>query len=80
VSLYIRDPDVDALAGELMRRLGAKSKAEVVRQALENELERTATPVALNELITKYQQKVAAIGLSDPSYDHKTHMDEGWEM
>ena len=80
MSMIIRDPVVDALAAEVMQKLGAKTKAEAIRLALENELKRGGNPVPVRELIEAYQREVAAIGLSDPSYNHKAHMDEGWEM
>lgn len=80
MSLYIQDPKVDALAGELMLRLGAKSKAEAVRRALENELKRENEKRPLAERVRKYQRAMAALGPSDPAYDHKAHMDEGWEI
>ncbi|WP_377297324.1 type II toxin-antitoxin system VapB family antitoxin [Rhizobium sp. SGZ-381] len=80
MSLYIRDPKVDALAGELMQRLGAKSKTEAVRRALENELKRENEKVPLAERVRKYQRAIAALGPADPTYDHKAHMDEDWEI
>lgn len=80
MSLYIRDSRVDALATTLMQRLGTRTKTEAVRLALENELNRTAKPVPVQNLIATYQQKLAALGPSDPSYDHKADMDEGWDM
>lgn len=80
MSLYIRDNHVDELATALMQRLGTRTKTEAVRRALENELDRTAKPVPVQNLIATYQQKLAALGPSDRSYDHKAHMDEGWDM
>lgn len=80
MSLYIRDNHVDELATALMQRLGTRTKTEAVRRALENELERTPEPVPLKELIKTYQSEVAEMGQSAPSYDHKAHMDEGWDM
>jgi antitoxin VapB len=80
VTLSIRDPQVIALANELMQRVGAKSQTDAVRLALENELKRDNEKASLTERVRKYQRAIAELGPGDPTYDHKAHMDEGWEM
>jgi antitoxin VapB len=86
VTLSIRDPHVIALANELMQRVGAKSQTDAVRLALEHALERdsraklASEKVSLADRVRKYQRAIAALGSSDPDYDHKTHMDKGWEL
>ncbi len=80
MTLSIRDPQVIALANELMQRVGAKSQTDAVRLALENELKRDNEKIPLTERIRKYQRAIAALGPSNATYDHKAHMDQGWEM
>ncbi|MBP2550378.1 antitoxin VapB [Neorhizobium galegae] len=81
MSLYIRDPKVDALAGELMQRLGAKGKTEAVRHALENELKRTPEELPLRERVKAIQDRVVArLGPASKDFDEKAYMDEMWEI
>ena len=76
--LYIRDNEVDALATELQAVSGARSKTEAVRTALQNEIKRKRAEVPLLERIAKLQERVAAMGVSDPNVDMKKYMDEMW--
>ena len=80
MSLYIRDPKVNQLADELMHRLGAKTKTEAVRVALENELKRASAELTLEERVRKIQDRVAALGPADPDFYEKTFMDKMWEI
>ena len=79
MSLYIRDPRVNELADEVMRRLGTKTKTEAVRLALENQLKRNAREVPLAERVKKYQRMIADLGPKDPCFDEKAFMDEMWD-
>jgi antitoxin VapB len=79
MSLYIRDPEVNALADEVMRRLGTKTKTEAVRYALENVLKQGHEKRSLRDRIKKYQDEIAALGPKDPAFDEKAFMDEMWE-
>jgi antitoxin VapB len=80
MSLYIRDPKVNQLADELMHRLGAKTKTQAVRVALENELKRASAELTLEERVRKIQDRVAALGPADPDFDEKAFMDDMWEI
>ncbi|MGF9565788.1 type II toxin-antitoxin system VapB family antitoxin [Neorhizobium sp. JUb45] len=79
MSLYIRDPKVNALADEVMRYLGTKTKTEAVRLALESVL-REAHEKPLKERIKPLQERYAALGPKDPDFDEKAFMDEMWEI
>ncbi|MDQ0137305.1 antitoxin VapB [Neorhizobium galegae] len=80
MSLYIRDPKVNELADEVMRRLGTKTKTEAVRVALENELKRARDELSLEERVRRLQDRIAALGPKDPNFDEKAFMDEMWEI
>ena len=80
MSLYIRDAKVNQLADELMQRIGTKTKTEAVRIALENELKRVGEEMTLEQRVRKIQDRYAALGPSDPSFDEKAFMDEMWEI
>ena len=77
--LYIRDNDVDALAGQLQKAMKAPSKTEAVRTALANELERNRARTPLMERIKKLQEEVRDLGPRDPNFDMKRFTDEMWE-
>jgi antitoxin VapB len=78
VSLYIRDKEVDELAKKAQRLLKTPTKTEAVRQALEHEIERAEKTAPLRERIKPIQDAVRAMGPSDPNFDMKKFMDEGW--
>ena len=65
--LYIRDDDVDALAGRLQRIAGTRTKTEAVRQALTHELERAESEPTLVEkalaMTRELNRKYAPTGL-----------------
>ena len=76
--LFIRDDRVDALAAELQKAIGAPSKKEAVRLALQHELERVRRAMPLRERIAKAMALADAMGPSDPEFDLKTYADEMW--
>ncbi|WP_165216760.1 type II toxin-antitoxin system VapB family antitoxin [Affinirhizobium pseudoryzae] len=81
MSLFIRDAEIDALADELMRRLGTKSKSEAVLRALQNELMRADDKRPLVDRVSRIQDRVASRLGKDPShYDDKAYMDAMWEV
>lgn len=81
MSLSIRDAEIDALATELMQRLGTKSKSEAVLLALQNELMRDDDRRPLADRVGRIQDRVAARMGSDPTrYDDKAYMDAMWEV
>jgi antitoxin VapB len=67
------------MADELMRRMGAKSKEEAVRRALENELEREKSTRTDTTKVNEIQDRVVSRMGCDPGrYDDKAYMDEMW--
>lgn len=78
MALFIRDDEVDALAAELQRVTKAATKKDAVRLALRNELERSRRKQGLLSVVEELQEKVAALGPSDPHFDMKRFMDEMW--
>ncbi|MGN7294980.1 type II toxin-antitoxin system VapB family antitoxin [Rhizobium sp. SAFR-030] len=79
MSMIIRDPVVDALAAEVMQKLGAKTKAEAIRLALENELKRGDDKALLADRVKEIQDRVVArMGSHAAAFDEKAYMDEMW--
>lgn len=76
--LFIRDPDVTAMAEELTRLTRAPSKTDAVRTALRHELERTRASVPLRQRLTRIHEKAARLGLPNREFDMKPHTDEMW--
>lgn len=86
MSLYIRDPSVDALATELQQRMGVKTKTEAVRAALERlnsqlKAEQSdGADLGRAERIARIQARVVArMGPHKQLFDEKAFMDEMWE-
>lgn len=78
MALFIRDDEVDALASELQKVTKAATKKDAVRLALRNELERTQRRRPLLAVVEELQQRVAALGPTDPDFDMKRFTDEMW--
>ena len=78
MALFIRDDEVDALAAHLQKVTKAATKKDAVRLALRNELERTRRKRALLSVVEELQEKIAALGPSDPEFDMKRFTDEMW--
>ncbi|MCX8508329.1 MAG: type II toxin-antitoxin system VapB family antitoxin [Rhodobacteraceae bacterium] len=76
--LYIRDDSVDALAGQLVKLTGAKSKTDAVRGALIAQIEAMRSRKSLLERLKPLQDRTAALGPVDPDFDMKRYMDEMW--
>ncbi|MEX0404987.1 type II toxin-antitoxin system VapB family antitoxin [Aquibium sp. LZ166] len=78
MALFIRDEAVDSLAVELQKALKTTTKKDAVRVALENELERVKRQRTRAAGITELQEKIAALGPSDPDFNMKRFTDEMW--
>ncbi len=76
--LFIRDPDVAAMAEELTRFTRARSTTDAVRTALRHELERTRASVPLRQRLVRIHEKAARLGLPSPAFDMKACTDEMW--
>jgi len=77
--LYIKDPQVNELAEDAVKYLGAPNKTEAVRMALKAAIAEARAKIPLEERIKELQDEVAAkLGPFDPAYDHKADMDDLW--
>lgn len=79
MALYIRDSEVDALAVELQRVTGARSKTEAVRAALERQLAEARARVPLRDRLAALRARVQALGEPDPAFDMKRFTDALWD-
>lgn len=79
MSLFIRDPEVRALAIEVQKALGAATKTEAVRIALQHELDSARRRLPLRDRIAKAQAMADQIGKDDPDFDPKAFFDEMWD-
>ena len=77
--LYIRDDDVDALAGRLQQIAGTRTKTEAVRQALERELDRLEAARPLRQRLTKSLALADAMGSGTSDFDLKSFTDAMWD-
>ena len=77
--LYIRDDAVDALAQEVMKATGAKTKTDAVRKALQLQLEAEMNRKPLLERLQPILDRAGQIGKPDPDFDMKKYTDEMWD-
>lgn len=81
MSHSIRDAEIDALATELMHRLGTKNKSEAVLRALKNELMRDDEKRPMADRVGRIQDRVTSrMGGDTARYDDKAYMDTMWEV
>lgn len=76
--LYIRDPDVDALAEHVRRLTKAKTKTEAVRQALQAQLISARRTLPLGERLSRAKGLADAMGPGSPAFDMKSFTDKMW--
>ncbi|KJZ21426.1 hypothetical protein TW83_18905 [Paracoccus sp. S4493] len=76
--LYIRDDKVDALAEQVMRLTGAKTKTDAVRDALQAALDAKLNQTSIFDRIKPLQSRVADLGAVNPDFDMKKFSDEMW--
>lgn len=74
--LYIKDPEVDRLATELIG-LTKTSKVEAVRDALKDAIASRKTKLPIQERLARTLQKADAAGPFHPG-DHKRETDDIW--
>ncbi|MBV8189410.1 MAG: type II toxin-antitoxin system VapB family antitoxin [Alphaproteobacteria bacterium] len=78
MALFIRDPEVEALAEEVRRITNAKTKTEAVRRALQVQLADARRAMPLRERLARSKALADAIGPSDPAFDMKSFTDDMW--
>ena len=81
MALYIKDSTVADLAEQVRVRLGARTKTDAVRAALQHELQRFEAEIPLREKLAALRTR-ARERLGPPPYgvDMKKLMDELWEQ
>lgn len=79
MALYIRDKQVDELAKKAQRLLKTPTKTEAVRQALVREIARVEQTPSLSDRLKPILEAARALGPSNPDFDMKKYMDEGWD-
>lgn len=78
MSLFIKGDEIDRLATAVQQALGARSKSEAVKLALEHELARTNARIPLSERLARAKALAAQIGEPNPAFDMKAFTDEMW--
>jgi antitoxin VapB len=78
MALFIRDPEVDALAEEVRKLTKTKTKTEAVRRALQAQLDEARRALPLSERLERAKAMADALGPSDPNFDTKRYTDEMW--
>lgn len=80
MALYIKDPKVDTLAEQVRISLGARTKTDAVRAALQHELERGSSQVPLREKLADLRARARKqLGPPVVGVDMKKLMDDLWE-
>jgi len=78
--LYIRNSGVDDLAEQVRLLLGARTKTDAVRTALQHELERVQTRTPLRDRLAELRTRARErLGPPVRGVDTKKLMDELWE-
>ncbi len=78
MALFIRDPEVDALAEEVRKLTKTKTKTEAVRRALRAQLQEARRALPLSERLERAKALADAMGPGDPDFDMKRYTDEMW--
>jgi antitoxin VapB len=78
--LYIKDSSVDDLAEQVRVSLGARTKTEAVRAALQHELERASSETPLRDKLAGLRARAREqLGPPITGVDMKKLMDDLWE-
>jgi antitoxin VapB len=78
MSLYVRDESVNRLAEQVRKTIGARTKTDAVRVALEKLLQEHEAKPPFSERLKALQAKTRALGEPDPHFDEKAFTDEMW--
>jgi antitoxin VapB len=79
MALFIRDPEVDALAEELRKLTSARTKTEAVRHALRTQVAEARRAKPIKDRLARSMALADALGPSDPTFDMKDYTDELWD-
>jgi antitoxin VapB len=78
MALFIRDPEVDALAEEVRKLTKAKTKTDAVRRALQAQLVAARRALPVRDRLARSRALADAMGPGDPTFDMKSYTDEMW--
>jgi antitoxin VapB len=78
MSLYIRDPEVDALAEKLQRLTQTRTKTDAVRAALIEAIARAGADRSFAERNADVLAMADALGPSDLTFASKPFFDDMW--
>lgn len=79
MALYIRDPEIDALAVELQRLTGAPTKASAVKMALRHAIQRARNGQQASKLAGA-KSIADQMGQNNPAFEMKAFRNENWEL
>ncbi len=77
--LYIKDPDVSAMAERLQKLTRAPSKTEAVRAALQRAIDTAVGDESVEDLLKEAFKLADRIGPANPDFDQKAYSDEMWK-
>jgi len=80
MALYIRDPEIDALAVELQRLTGAPTKASAIKMTLRRAVQRARNEQQVSSKLAGAKSIADQMGPNDPAFDMKAFLDENWEL
>ena len=78
MSLYIRDPEVDALAAKLQELTRSRTKTDAVRNALVEAIERATAARSFADRNAAVLAMADALGPTEPDFDSKAFFDDMW--
>jgi antitoxin VapB len=78
MSLYIRDPEVDALAAKLQELTRSRTKTDAVRNALVEAIERATAARSFADRNAPVLAMADALGPTEPDFDSKAFFDDMW--
>lgn len=78
MGLFIRDPEVAALAEELRRATRAKTKTEAVRRALQAQLDEVKAARPMRQRLERAKALADRMGANDPGFGMKAFTDSMW--
>lgn len=79
MSLYIRDPEVAALAAKLQELTRSRTKTDAVRNALIDAIERANAARSFADRNARVLAMADALGPTRPDFDSKAFFDEMWD-
>lgn len=76
--LYVRDEEVNELVERAQKVIGAATKTETVRVAVQKLLNEEKAKLPLRERLLAVRAHAARLGQPDPEFDDKKFFDEMW--